>query len=133
MIKDSFSWCALGTSTRPRDKMPCFNWIIYFCTLAMKIQQDIPWGGLEEKLDWEIFFIQNFPLPQCIAFVAKNMLKHILSELNSYSLSCMGSLQCPSYCYSEMPYFIDYYSHFRIGVLKIPIENMHCNEFSVSL
>jgi hypothetical protein len=29
----------------------------------MKIQQDIPWGGLEEKLDWEIFFIQNFPLP----------------------------------------------------------------------
>ena len=48
---------------RPRDKMPCFNWIMHFCTLAMMIQQDVPWGWLKEKLDWKITFFQNFPLP----------------------------------------------------------------------
>ena len=48
---------------RPRDEMPCFNWIMHFCTLAMMIQQDVPWGWLKEKLDWKITFFQNFPLP----------------------------------------------------------------------
>ena len=77
---------------RPRDKMPCFNWIMYFCNLAMKIQQDIPWGGPEKKLDWKIIFFQNFPLPSCMAFVAKKMLKNILLKLKNYFLPCTRNL-----------------------------------------